>query len=294
MNGKVRACVALLGCWAFTVWGAASSLAVAQDGPDIVEYQTELAAARQTVGVNLGRVADAQSLDTLDSAVREASAGIAAEATRLDTLRPPLPEAGAHFELITGLAGLARDLQQVNVDVGSRQVCAASSALANIGELGSVATLRGVTDQLAASVGAERWDTILPPPGVPTDRRLPNGQIVVDNRGSRGSLFEVDNGAERDAVVTMAQAGRAIVSVYVGRMDRATVASLPLGGFEVFFTQGTDWDDTLKVFARDCSFSRFDEISEFTRTQYWEFGLAPVIGGNAPSSEVAPEGYPTG
>lgn len=136
-----------------------------------------------------------------------------------------------------------------------------------------------------------------PPPG-DADRRLANGQFLRSgSRTGKGELT-IDNGSDRDAVITMAMNSNPVYSVYVRKGSMYTVQGIRDSTYEIFFTIGTDWDS--QNFTRDRALQRFDQTFNFTTTRTatelrWTTGkitLNPVVGGNASTSPVDPKDYP--
>ena len=82
---------------------------------------------------------------------------------------------------------------------------------------------------------------------------------------------------------------RPVVSVYVGKGLNTTVNDIDDGGYELFYTAGTDWDDQLKTFTRSCLFKRFQMSISFTttpseggvRSTTQVISLRDQVGGNA-------------
>jgi hypothetical protein len=75
--------------------------------------------------------------------------------------------------------------------------------------------------------------------------------------------------------------------------SKAELADIPDGSYEIFVTQGSDWDSGVAKFTRSASYSKFEKITDFvTRTveqgglptqqsSIWTFTLHPVPLGNA-------------
>lgn len=259
-------------------------------------YQAELAATDGAVGPALDLVIKAPSLETLTVELGKAQTAATDAANRLDGILPPAQIRAVHADLTAGLRQLATDLSQLTGEVASLQLCAAPSLIASLSTKDSLNRLRGAAAALGQ--GGYQWGQFLPQPTAPADRRLPNGHIVVDNRAPGRNHLEVDNGTGQDAVVTLSQAGRAIVSLYVASGQDATLRQVSDGAYDLYYTIGTDWDEPLRTFTRACEFSRFDQVVTFTstRSEYTilSIGLQPTIGGTATTSEVDPQSFPKG
>lgn len=279
--------------------GASPTLEVVTPTPAALSpaaYQAELATADGAVGPALEQVITAQSLETLTIELGEAQTAATDAANRLNDLLPPAEIGAVHADLTAGLHQLATDLSQLTGEVASLQLCAAPSVTASLSTNDGMNRLRAAAVALGQS--GYQWGQFLPQPTAPTDRHLPNGHIVVDNRAPGSNQMEVDNGTGQDAVVTLSQAGRAIVSLYVASGQGATLRRISDGAYDLYYTVGTDWDEPLRTFTRACAFSRFDQLATFTstRSEYTvlSIGLQPTISGTATTSEVDPEVFPKG
>ncbi|MGH8903827.1 MAG: hypothetical protein ACRDYA_19665 [Egibacteraceae bacterium] len=257
-------------------------------------YQAELAAAEGAVAPVLDQVAKAPALDTLTAELGRAQVAATDAANRLDGVLPPDQIRVVHADLTAGLRQLAADLSQLAGEVASLQLCAAPAVTASLSTKDSMNRLRSAAAALGQ--GSYQWGQFLPPPTAPPDRHLPNGHIVVDNRAPGSNQLEVDNGTGQDAVITLSQAGRPIVSVYVASTKTATLRRISDGAYDLYYTVGTDWDEPLRTFTRTCGFSRFDQLATFTstRSEYTilSIGLQPTIGGTATTTKVDPQAFP--
>lgn len=134
------------------------------------------------------------------------------------------------------------------------------------------------------------------PPAGEQNRRLPNGQYIrAGNRTGSGELV-IDNGGNKDGVVTLSRNNSAVHSVYVRQGSKFTVKGIRDGVYEVFFTTGVDWDSQARSFTRERSLQRFDDTLDFTTTRTaataWDITIFPVPGGNAKTSVVNPNEFP--
>jgi hypothetical protein len=132
------------------------------------------------------------------------------------------------------------------------------------------------------------------------DRRLDNGQFVrPGSRTGRGELT-IDNGGDKDAVISLAMNKSPAFAVYVRNGSKYTVKGIRDGTYEIFFTTGADWDSQNRTFTRDRTFQRFDDTLNFTTTKTateirwrtWTITLHSVPGGTANASEVNPNDFP--
>lgn len=132
------------------------------------------------------------------------------------------------------------------------------------------------------------------------DRRLDNGQFVRSgSRTGRGELT-INNGGNRDAVISLTTNKSPAFSVYVRNGSEYTVKGIRDGTYQIFFTAGADWDTQNRNFTRDRILRRFDDTLNFTTTRTatgirWSAGtitLHPVPDGTANASEVNPDDFP--
>jgi hypothetical protein len=84
--------------------------------------------------------------------------------------------------------------------------------------------------------------------------------------------------------------------VYVRGGGKAKVGGIRDGTYEIVWTEGRDWDNSLHAFTRDCAFQRFEDPFSYTTTprtyQTQTITLRPVVGGNARTGPVEPESIP--
>ena len=69
------------------------------------------------------------------------------------------------------------------------------------------------------------------------------------------------------------------------------------GTYFVYYASGKDWNPARKGFMSDCAFNRFDDTFLFRARPLidtWEITMTPVAGGNASTSNVDPNAFPTG
>lgn len=264
-------------------------------------YQEKLRSAGSAVAPVFDRLANAGSPEDARTELEQASAA-AWEAARLLDVDPPAEVLAVHRDLLTGLRQLATDLSQLSDQAASMELCAAPSVLASVSNAPGVNSLRTVREVLGSGrlSGSYQWGEFLPAPTPLPERRLANGRLVDSQRRTGSGQLKVDNDTEHDAVVKLVQAGKPIVSVYVGKGSNATVEKINDGIYELFYTTGTDWDDQLKTFTRSCQFTRFEESAKFATVRVeggreytiQSIGLKPRIGGNAPTVMVPAESFP--
>jgi hypothetical protein len=291
--------VALLaGCGSSGGDGADSSGPAAS--PDA--YRQALAGAGKPVAAALAGTANAKTLKALATRLDDAEQAAGQAAEQLGATTPPEDVRAEHSELVQGFKQLNADLGGLRDAVEGRELCTASVVMARLGKADGLVAVRDASKALAAKGGGQGYKVSLvvplPPQGQPG--RPSNGQFVRQgSRTGRGELT-IDNGGGRDAVITLAVGKRPAFAVYVRKGAKHTVTGIRDGTYHVFFTSGTDWDLKARAFGRGCSFDRFDDSMKFETTQTatqtewstWTITLQPVVGGNAPTSEVDPDDFP--
>ena len=287
----------LAGCGSSGGDGADSSGPAAS--PDA--YRQALAGAGKPVAAALAGTANAKTLKALAARLDDAEQATGQAAEQLGAITSPEDVRAEHSELVQGFKQLNADLGGLRDAVEGRELCTASVVMARLGKADGLVAVRDASKVLAAKGGGQGYKVSLvapPPQGQPG--RPSNGQFVRQgSRTGRGELT-VDNGGGRDAVITLAVGKRPAFAVYVRKGAKHTVTGIQDGTYHVFFTSGTDWDHKARAFGRDCSFDRFDDSMKFETTQTatqtewstWTITLQPVVGGNAPTSEVDPDDFP--
>lgn len=264
----------------------------------VQEYQNELKAALDPLSNELARVPKSRGLPTLPKRLAEAERIAEKVAKDVRAMTPPPKASAAHMRLVDALDALAGDLSATADAVERQELCAPSSVLAELGDGAGFAALPEAVQALRRA----RVDVDLAVPATPKarGRSLPNGTFVrAGGLSGRGEL-RIDNGTEKDAVVSLVRGGRPAFSVYVRGTSRVTVSGVPDGTYALYYAFGTDWDRRAKAFTRHCGFRRFDREATFETTYdttaiyhtIQELGLQPTANGNATTSDVAPQDFP--
>ena len=135
-------------------------------------------------------------------------------------------------------------------------------------------------------------------------KRPANGTILSNKlKGGRGQLT-ITNGDERDAVVVLAKSSspkKALLAVYVRANKSKTIKGIKDGKYVVYFTMGKRWDSHTRAFTSGQEKRRFQDTMRFktTRSAYmitysiWTISLHQVAGGNAPTTGVGDEEFPS-
>jgi hypothetical protein len=277
--------------------GAASSPAFTAATPE--EYQQVLTEIDERLAERFDEVSRTRSPvglpDALATLRRQVDEGRAA----LAQVVPPDTVAAAHDELDDALSDLSGDLSTLESQAASNVVCAGSAAVRRVGNGDGAAAVREAAATLADSDPVEEYTvgTFVPERGKQRHRRGRNGDLAPGRRGGLGQL-RITGSPESDSLIKLRIKKREIRNVYVRSDTTVEVNDLPDGKYDIFITQGVDWDSKSNRFTRECTFSRLDDQFEFTTTasQYtvWELELLESVLGNAPSSPMDPEDFPNG
>ena len=261
-------------------------------------FRSSLESADRQLTAAVGTLRQATTPRAVAGAAEALAETIRTQVSTLSGLTPPAAVAAAHGDLVSALSALENDVTSVAGSAESRGVCTGGSAGAALSRADAAAGLRSaVTALAAADPGAKyRFGSFLPAVTQDQNRRKANGSYLTRTTGGSGRL-EIDNGDAADTVINLVKAGarKPAVSVYVRGQKKVTTGRIKDGTYEIFVSSGADWDG--RRFTRDCRFSRFDSSFKFSTTsrQYtiWEISLKASVGGNATSSDVDPEDFPS-
>lgn len=134
------------------------------------------------------------------------------------------------------------------------------------------------------------------PAPTPKGPRPATGAVIVEQgRSGNGELTAV-NGGSTDAYVTLASGQQVIRGFYVRAGETATISDVPDGTYDIYFATGEGWNEDLRGFTAARQATRYDDPFTFTTTSTqfttWTVTLTPVVGGNAPSSDLSPDAVP--
>jgi hypothetical protein len=219
------------------------------------------------------------------------AAGLRAGADKLDGVIPPASATGAHGTLVTALRGLADDAEDAATD---KPKCPAASPVGELLASDQAEDIRDQSKALAAKDASFKIGSFLPARPKEQNRRLNTGTFVKKKSGSGSGELVIENGAG-DTTVSLVPKGskNPNFTVYVRANAKHTVKNVKSGNFEVFAAAGKDWDAGRKGFTRDCSFTKFDDEFKFEPGVVWTITLTQVVGGNASTSDVDPNAFPT-
>jgi hypothetical protein len=134
---------------------------------------------------------------------------------------------------------------------------------------------------------------------------LPNGTVIARFESKGYGKLAIENGTAQDAVVKLVKSveKRAIASVCVRANNKTELTSIPDGSYEIFITQGSDWDSASSIFTRSVSYSRFDKVADFKtktvdrggasilETPIWQITLQPVPLGNTKTESISEDDF---
>jgi hypothetical protein len=261
------------------------------------EYQQALSGLDERLDEGFADVNKVRSPVRLPEAIAALRAQVDEERATLTQIVPPETIADAHEELDVALADLSTDLTTLESDATSNVVCAGSAAVQRAGNGDGAAAVREAAARLAESDPVEEYTvgTFVPDEGKLRNRRGRNG----DQRSGRRNgpnVLNVKGSPEQDALLKLRIKKRGIRNVYVRSGSNVEVTDLPDGNYDVFITQGVDFNRKAGRFTRECRFSRLDDQLRFrsTATQYsvWDLELTETVFGNAPSSPMDPNDFP--
>jgi hypothetical protein len=222
-------------------------------------YQTELRNAGNALKVAFDGIETALPLEPLRTQIDSSASVVRTATQRFGTIVPPPQYVAGQADLVSALNQLANQLADLSVQVQSRELCAAPSAMATLSTLTGVDALRRAASALGS--GGLNLATALPAPEPLSDRRESNGKILRSPGSGEGQL-KVENNTEHDTAVTLSQDGRSIGSFYVARGETAQLTNIPDGNYDVFFTSGSDWDGG--AFTRSCTYEHAEKSWTFT------------------------------
>ncbi|RVX40079.1 hypothetical protein EDD27_2466 [Nonomuraea polychroma] len=261
-------------------------------------YKAELGSRHKSMTAAIKGMASARGVKALDQRVARAEEALSGAADALAALAPPDAVRAQHDAYVASLRDFATELGSTEGKVGARDLCTSSAVLTDLDDKLAALDEAGEALQSAGDYPADIVDVKA---ARKQTRRLSNGAFVRKGSTLNGrSSLEIDNGAPRDAVVTVVRGGSKAFSIYVRKKAKFKVRGVRDGSYKIFFTHGVDWDGKNKAFTRDCSFERFQKSvtfkTTFTATQIrwhdWRITLHAISGGNARTAPVDPDDFP--
>jgi hypothetical protein len=261
------------------------------------QYAVLLVAADKAIGADFRRLA------TNDRAAYAAAAPKAAQtlrdqAAKLRGVQPPA-SATAAGPLTAELDGLADEVAGVATH-SDTPACpaAATSRYVSLLASGSADRIHEDAQILAKADPTYVFGAFLPaPPKVPTSRPANGAFIKKATRHGSGKL-KIKNGGGDTTVSLVPVKGtkKPVFTVYVRARSTYTVSRVSSGDYSVYYATGAGWNPVRKGFTSNCGFNRFDDafrFSEYPISTTWEITMTPVAGGNASTSDVDPDAFPS-
>jgi hypothetical protein len=260
------------------------------------KYQALLTKADATLLAGFRTLGTARSPKGVKASAAGLTSALDAQSKVLLAVAPPTAVASAHSDLVAALSDLGGALP----GTGSNAVCLGPAATSKVSQAAAADRVRAAARALATADPAKayKFGAFVPKETKDANRRLGNGTFIKRGRGGSGEL-EIANGS-RDAVISIVRNGAKTPTtrVYVRGGKSFTVSGIKDGTYQIFMTDGQDWDPELKAFSRGCAFQRFDDPLKFTTTSgsysIWKITVTKSVGGNASSSEVDPDAFPAG
>ena len=259
------------------------------------EYSTLLAGADAAIKVDFAKL-NTSDTSALKTAGPAAAATMRAQADKLLTVKAP---AGAE-SVNSDLADELRSWSDSLTDIGNaKSACpAAEGPYPELLRSQYAGDIRVAVKDLTEADPSFKFGTFLPAAPKEQNRRLSNGTYIKkpSNRGL-GHL-EVTNGAG-DTTISLVPSGskKAALTIYVRSKGKFTATGIKDGTYTVFSAVGEDWNNSKKGFTRSCGFTKFDQSFKFSTTSrsstIWQITLRPIAGGNASTSDVDPDSFPT-
>ena len=140
---------------------------------------------------------------------------------------------------------------------------------------------------------------VTPAAQAPVSDIRPNTGVLVNNIGSPGwGELIVDNGSNLDHMVLLTDLNDNVIgAAYVRMDDTYTFAGVPDGDYLVYFVSGSNWNEQEKMFDEVSSYSQFEDSLDFytdnNQAVTWSITLHTVAGGNAETSRVNANDFPT-
>ncbi|WP_162795625.1 hypothetical protein [Nonomuraea lactucae] len=261
-------------------------------------YKGELTPQHKAVADALKGVLDARSVKSLNSRLERAGQATDGAATALAALSPPEQVRPQHDAYVSSLREFAAGLSSTSGKVASRDLCTSGAVLTALDDRLKALDAAGEALQQAGDYPA---DVVTVKAKGKQSRRLGNGSFVRRGSLNGRSSLQIHNGDSRDAVVTLVRGKSKVLSVYVRKKKKFKIRGVSDGSYKIFFTHGADWDGKSRAFTRDCSFERFQESVRFkttftaTRIRWhdWRITLHAISGGNARTSGVDPDDFPS-
>jgi hypothetical protein len=167
----------------------------------------------------------------------------------------------------------------------------AAGAIAAAGAL----AISGAPTAASAATAHIPYAALAAPSKTCTTSRPHSGTMLYSAiRGGQGTLTIKNTLGQDSAVVAVAGRHKAF-AVYVRAHARTTVGNVKPGTYAVYFTSGSRFSVCAGRFTSDASYWRVKKELTFVpppNYDVWTVTLYVVKGGNAPTDQVSPTGFP--
>jgi hypothetical protein len=270
----------------------------------VAAYEQVLTGIDKGLNSDFQRLSSTRAPAAVSAAAAAIEGDVASDLALLRRAAPPTRFQTGNAAMISALSGFDTPLVSVASAADTSQVCTGTPAVALISGSAATARLLSAEALLSAVDPAHllHLGSFLPPVTTDPSRRPANGTLI--KRASPGGLgeMEVDNsGGSVDAVVSLVSSNKVTATaVYVHAGSLYTVHGIHDGIYQVYVADGSDWETSENLFARNCDFQKFDRTADFaTRTSgdtttYTDYDvkITPSDAGNATESKVPPEQFP--
>ena len=127
--------------------------------------------------------------------------------------------------------------------------------------------------------------------------RPTNGMLVLDTRTKLGQgQLKVNNGTADDSAILIMKPDNTLLTAFFVRSNEAfNLFGVPAGKYQVYFTQGQDWDANAKKFTTKVVTRKIDQTLEYLEKgespSVWNMNLQPDWS-SLPISDVPPANFP--
>lgn len=277
---------------------AGSSSTTAGTSP--TEYRQALSAFDNRMARQFQALRAARTATAVGKALSDMQAALSTAKADLGRLPPPVAVQYANGALLEAVDALANALAEAGSAAAVQKVCAGSSAIALISRTTGAEQLRAAA-KLVAEEPTHQYHvgSFVPTRQADRNRRSRNGTQLRHATDGAGDYTVYNTGAGTvDTVVSLVRRGArtSVMAVYVRAGLNTTVTRIGDGNYQVFMTSGQDWDPTLHIFTRNCTFDRLDKSAIYTTTpgrhDRWWLRLRKDVGGNARAISVPPDDFP--
>jgi len=261
------------------------------------QYAALLAAADSAIGTGFRRLGSDPK--ALGAGASPAAQTIHDQVTKLRAVRPPAAVASTNGSLTDDLDGLANMIAQGGAAVDQPH-CPAAATSPYVSVLASewATRIHAESQALAKADPAYAFGKFLPvAPRIVTTRPTTGSFVKKASQHGTGKLKIKNAGADSTiSLVPTKGAKKPVFTVYVRGKGSYTVTRVPAGTYWLYYTSGNGWNPARKGFTDNCDFSKFDDTFRFSGypiIDSWAVTMTPSIAGNASTSDVDPNAFPS-